>query len=76
VGSELLFSTRKPEALTPLSWPVEYTHINLNDQTLEGFRHRREPILAVQYHPEAAPGPHDSFYLFGEFMKMIDDAKG
>jgi carbamoyl-phosphate synthase small subunit len=55
---------------------VEYTHINLNDQTLEGFRHRREPILAVQYHPEAAPGPHDSFYLFGEFMKMIDDAKG
>jgi carbamoyl-phosphate synthase small subunit len=55
---------------------VEYTHINLNDQTLEGFRHRREPILAVQYHPEAAPGPHDSFYLFGEFMKMIDEAKG
>jgi carbamoyl-phosphate synthase small subunit len=55
---------------------VEYTHINLNDQTLEGFRHRREPLLAVQYHPEAAPGPHDSFYLFGEFMKMIDDAKG
>ena len=51
---------------------VEYTHINLNDQTLEGFRHRREPMLAVQYHPEAAPGPHDSFYLFGEFMKMID----
>lgn len=55
---------------------VEFTHINLNDQTLEGFRHRREPVLAVQYHPEAAPGPHDSFYLFGEFMKMIDEAKG
>jgi carbamoyl-phosphate synthase small subunit len=55
---------------------VEFTHINLNDQTLEGFRHRREPILAVQYHPEAAPGPHDSFYLFGEFMKMIDEAAG
>src|SRR5204863_84179 len=55
---------------------VEFTHINLNDQTLEGFRHRREPILAVQYHPEAAPGPHDSFYLFGEFMKMIDEWKG
>ena len=51
---------------------VELTHINLNDQTLEGFRHRREPILAVQYHPEAAPGPHDSFYLFGEFMGLID----
>jgi len=55
---------------------VEFTHINLNDQTLEGFRHRREPILAVQYHPEAVPGPHDSFYLFGEFMKMIDESKG
>jgi carbamoyl-phosphate synthase small subunit len=50
---------------------VEFTHINLNDQTLEGFRHRREPILAVQYHPEAAPGPHDSFYLFAEFMKFL-----
>jgi len=50
---------------------VEFTHINLNDQTLEGFRHRREPLLAVQYHPEAAPGPHDSFYLFGEFMKLM-----
>ena len=50
---------------------VEFTHINLNDQTLEGFRHRREPVIAVQYHPEAAPGPHDSFYLFGEFMKIM-----
>ena len=54
---------------------VEYTHINLNDQTLEGFRHRREPAMAVQYHPEAAPGPHDSFYLFGDFVKMMDDWK-
>src|SRR5262249_61983110 len=52
---------------------VEYTHITLNDQTLEGSRHRREPMLAVQYHPEAAPGPHDSFYLFGEFMRVIDE---
>jgi carbamoyl-phosphate synthase small subunit len=54
---------------------VEYTHINLNDQTLEGFRHRREPAIAVQYHPEAAPGPHDSFYLFGDFVKMMDEWK-
>jgi len=54
---------------------VEYTHINLNDQTLEGFRHKREPIVAVQYHPEAAPGPHDSFYLFTDFMQLIDDFK-
>ena len=54
---------------------VEYTHINLNDQTLEGFRHRREPAMAVQYHPESAPGPHDSFYLFGDFVAMMDEWK-
>jgi len=52
---------------------VEFTHLNLNDQTLEGFRHRREPVVAVQYHPEAAPGPHDSFYLFTDFMEMMDE---
>ncbi len=52
---------------------VEFTHINLNDQTLEGFRHRSEPVIAVQYHPEAAPGPHDSFYLFGEFMRLVEE---
>ena len=54
---------------------VEFTHINLNDQTLEGFRHRSEPVVAVQYHPEAAPGPHDSFYLFNDFVKMMDEWK-
>ena len=54
---------------------IEYTHINLNDQTLEGFRHRREPAMAVQYHPESAPGPHDSFYLFNDFQKMMDEWK-
>jgi carbamoyl-phosphate synthase small subunit len=51
---------------------VEITHINLNDQTLEGFRSRREPLYAVQYHPEASPGPHDAQYLFGEFKQMMD----
>lgn len=50
----------------------EPTHINLNDQTLEGFRHTSEPIFAVQYHPEAAPGPHDSRYLFDCFISMIE----
>jgi carbamoyl-phosphate synthase small subunit len=55
---------------------VEYTHINLNDQTLEGFSHRREPVVAVQYHPEAAPGPHDSFYLFDDFITMMEKWKG
>jgi carbamoyl-phosphate synthase small subunit len=52
---------------------VDLTHVNLNDQTLEGFRHRSEPVFCVQYHPEAAPGPHDSHYLFDDFMKMIKD---
>ncbi len=54
---------------------VEITHINLNDQTLEGFRHRRYPVFSVQYHPEAAPGPHDSQYLFDDFVKLMRDAK-
>jgi carbamoyl-phosphate synthase small subunit len=52
---------------------VDLTHVNLNDQTLEGFRHRNEPVFCVQYHPEAAPGPHDSHYLFDDFMKLIKD---
>lgn len=54
---------------------IEITHINLNDHTLEGFRHRREPAFCVQYHPEAAPGPHDSHYLFADFTKMMADSK-
>ncbi len=54
---------------------VELTHINLNDQTLEGFRLRNHPAFCVQYHPEAAPGPHDSYYLFDDFMKMMDEYK-
>jgi len=47
------------------------THRNLNDGTVEGFRHRDLPMLSVQYHPEASPGPHDSHYLFGEFISMM-----
>jgi carbamoyl-phosphate synthase small subunit len=54
---------------------VDLTHINLNDQTLEGFRHRSEPVFCVQYHPEAAPGPHDSHYLFDDFVRMMNDWK-
>jgi carbamoyl-phosphate synthase small subunit len=50
---------------------IAITHVNLNDNTVEGFRHRCYPILAVQYHPEASPGPHDAHYLFDEFVRMI-----
>jgi carbamoyl-phosphate synthase small subunit len=50
---------------------VELTHLNLNDRTLEGIRHRHLPAFSVQYHPEASPGPHDSHYLFEEFKKLM-----
>jgi carbamoyl-phosphate synthase small subunit len=50
---------------------VEVTHINLNDQTVEGIRHKKEPMFAVQYHPEASPGPHDPLYLFNQFKELM-----
>jgi len=55
---------------------VELTHIDLNDETLEGLRHRTLPLFSVQYHPEASPGPHDSHYLFSDFVKLMQDWKG
>jgi carbamoyl-phosphate synthase small subunit len=54
---------------------VEITHINLNDQTVEGMRHKEHPIFSVQYHPEASPGPHDASYLFDQFSKLIDEQR-
>jgi carbamoyl-phosphate synthase small subunit len=54
---------------------IDLTHVNLNDQTLEGFRYRTEPAFCVQYHPEAAPGPHDSHYLFDDFFKLMQEHK-
>jgi carbamoyl-phosphate synthase small subunit len=50
---------------------VEITHMNLNDQTNEGLRHRTLPLFSVQYHPEASPGPHDSHYLFRQFTETM-----
>lgn len=54
---------------------VEVTHVNLNDNTVEGVRHTRMPIFCVQYHPEAAPGPRDAEYFFAEFIQLIEDFK-
>jgi carbamoyl-phosphate synthase small subunit len=54
---------------------VEITHVNLNDHTNEGMRHRSLPLFSVQYHPEASPGPHDSHYLFRRFADMMREQK-
>lgn len=54
---------------------VVLTHRNLNDDTLEGLRHKTLPLFSVQYHPEASPGPHDSAYLFGKFVTMMEEFK-
>lgn len=65
-------------ATDPNSLPddVEITHINLNDDTVEGFRHKTFPAFSVQYHPEAAPGPNDAKYFFDEFAEMIENFQG
>jgi carbamoyl-phosphate synthase small subunit len=64
-------------AVDPESLPknVEISHINLNDNTVEGMRHKELPIFSVQYHPEAAPGPHDASYFFQQFADLIEGKK-
>jgi carbamoyl-phosphate synthase small subunit len=61
----------------PKSLPddVAVTHVNLNDDTLAGLKHKTDPMFSVQYHPEASPGPHDSHYLFKDFRKMMEEWK-
>ena len=60
---------------TTLSDEIEITHLNLNDDCCEGLRHKTLPLMSVQYHPEAAPGPHDSDLLFDDFVKMMIENK-
>jgi len=63
-----------PESVAPFG--LEETHVNLNDRTSEGMRHRELPIFSVQYHPEASPGPHDAHYLFHRFVEMMEGTRG
>ncbi len=62
-----------PDSLKDME--VDFTHMDLNDNTLEGMRHRTLPLFSVQYHPEASPGPHDSHYLFKDFVKLMEEWK-
>ncbi len=73
-GKVAITSQNHGFAVDPGSLPneIEVTHINLNDGTVEGMRHRELPIFSVQYHPEAAPGPHDASYFFGDFARLIE----
>ena len=63
-----------PEAVKKAT-NVEVTHLNLNDQSIEGIRLKNKPAFSVQYHPESTPGPHDSRYLFDDFIGQIQNSK-
>ena len=76
-GKVTITSQNHGFAVDPDSLPadVEVTHLNLNDQTVEGLAHKSLPIFSVQYHPEAAPGPNDASYFFGQFAKLIEASR-
>ncbi len=76
-GKVAITSQNHGFAVDPESLPkeIELTHINLNDGTVEGMRHRELPIFSVQYHPEAAPGPHDANYFFSQFVELIESSR-
>lgn len=61
-----------PDAIRARPDLVEITHVNLNDETIEGFRVKGKPAFSVQYHPEASPGPHDAAYLFDDFVELLE----
>ncbi len=65
----------EPESLRAAGEPVEITHVNLNDGTVEGLAHAARPVFSVQYHPEASPGPHDAAYFFRRFRELVSRHK-